>query len=290
MNTHPHRERFPPRFPEGRRRAFRRSHRRRACPCVRAIRRSRAARPGCRRGATWTPNAFVRIGADNTVTVISKHLEMGQGSYTGLATLVADELDAAWSQVRVEGAPADATRYNNTLWGPMQGTGGSTAIANSWDQLRQAGAAARAMLVAAAAQRWNVPASSITVKDGVLLHAASKRKATFGELANAAAALPVPADAKPKDPKDWVYIGKHVPRKDARAKITGAATFTQDVKLQDMLTAVVAHAPRIGARHTGLRCGRVEDDSRHPPGRRDPDAASRCWPRTSGPRSKVAMR
>jgi isoquinoline 1-oxidoreductase subunit beta len=200
--------------------------------------------------ASWTPNAFVRIGADNTVTVISKHLEMGQGSYTGLATLVADELDAAWGQVRVEGAPADAARYNNTLWGPMQGTGGSTAIANCWDQLRQAGASTRAMLIAAAAKRWNVPAASITVKDGVLLHAASKRKATFGELATAAAALPVLGDAKPKDPKDWVYIGKHVPRKDARAKITGAATFTQDVKLPDMLTAVVAHAPRIGARHT----------------------------------------
>jgi isoquinoline 1-oxidoreductase beta subunit len=202
--------------------------------------------------ATWAPNAFVRIGADNTVTVIAKHLEMGQGSYTGLATLVADELDASWAQVRVEGAPADASRYNNTLWGPMQGTGGSTAIANSWDQLRQAGASARAMLVAAAAQRFNVPASSITVKDGVLLHAASKRKATFGELANAAAALAVPADVKPKDPKDWIYIGKHVPRKDARAKANGTATFTQDIKLPDMLTAVVAHAPRIGARHASF--------------------------------------
>src|SRR5688572_32375916 len=113
---------------------------------------------------------------------------MGQGSYTGLATVVADELDAAWNQVRVEGAPADASRYNNTRWGPMQGTGGSTTIANSWDQLRAAGAAARAMLVAAAAQRWSVPASSIAVKNGVVLHEASKRKATFGELANAAAA------------------------------------------------------------------------------------------------------
>jgi isoquinoline 1-oxidoreductase beta subunit len=203
---------------------------------------------GTAAAGVFSPNAFVRIGADNTVTVISKHLEMGQGSYTGLATLVADELDAAWSQVRVEGAPADASRYNNLMWGPMQGTGGSTALENSWDQLRQAGAAARAMLVAAAAQRWKVEASSLVVKDGVVLHAASKRKATFGELANAAAALPVPTDAKPKDPKDWVYIGKHAARKDARAKITGAAIFTQDFKLPDMLTAVVAHSPRIGGR------------------------------------------
>src|SRR5688572_3810836 len=104
--------------------------------------------------AALSPNAFVRIGADNTVTVMAKHLEMGQGTYTGLATLVAEELDADWAQVRVEGAPADAKLYNNLFWGPAQGTGGSTAIANSYDQLRKAGATARAMLVAAAAQEW----------------------------------------------------------------------------------------------------------------------------------------
>ena len=205
-------------------------------------------RAGATAAAAWTPNAFVRIGADNTVTVISKHLEMGQGSYTGIATIVADELDAAWGQVRVEGAPADASRYNNLNWGPMQGTGGSTAIANSWNQLRQAGASARAMLVAAAAQRFNVPASSLTVKDGVVLHAASKRKATFGELAGAAAALPVPPDVKPKEAKDWVYIGKHTRRVDGRAKGNGTATFTQDLKLKGMLVAVVARPPRFGAK------------------------------------------
>ena len=102
--------------------------------------------------ARFAPNAFVRIGADNTVTVIVKHLEMGQGTYTGLPTLVAEELDADWSQIRAEGAPADAKRYNNLFWGEAQGTGGSTAIANSYEQLRKAGAAARAMLVAAAAR------------------------------------------------------------------------------------------------------------------------------------------
>lgn len=102
----------------------------------------------------FEPNAFLRIGADNSVTVISKHLEMGQGTYTGLATILADELDADWQQVRVEGAPADAKRYNNLFWGPTQGTGGSTAMANSWTQMRQAGATGRAMLVSAAAKRW----------------------------------------------------------------------------------------------------------------------------------------
>src|SRR5512144_448861 len=146
----------------------------------------------------FEPNAFVKIGRDNTVTVIVKHLEMGQGVYTGLPTLVADELDAAWSQVRVEGAPADASRYNNLLWGPAQGTGGSTAIANSFEQYRQAGAAAREMLVAAAAAQWKVPAESITVKNGVVAHASGK-KATFGELADAAAKQPVPATVKLKD-------------------------------------------------------------------------------------------
>ena len=192
------------------------------------------------------PNAFVRIGRDNTVTVISKHLEMGQGSYTGLATLVAEELDASWGQVKVEGAPADAKLYNNLSWGPAQGTGGSSSIANSWDQLRRAGATARAMLVAAAAKRWNVPAASITVKDGVVSSGA--KKATFGELADAAAKEPVPATVKLKDPKDFVLIGKHVPRKDSRAKSNGTALFTADVKLPDMLSAVVAHPPRFGAK------------------------------------------
>jgi isoquinoline 1-oxidoreductase beta subunit len=114
------------------------------------------------------------------------------------------------------------------------------------------------MLIAAASQRWNVPADSIAVKDGVVLHAASKRKATFGELAAAASALPVPTGVKVKDPKDWVYIGKHAARKDARAKANGTAIFTQDFKLPDMLTAVVAHAPRFGAKRTSFDASAVQ--------------------------------
>ncbi|MEP7182449.1 MAG: xanthine dehydrogenase family protein molybdopterin-binding subunit [Betaproteobacteria bacterium] len=205
-----------------------------------------AAAQGAAPAPALDPGAFVRIGRDNTVTVIAKHLEMGQGTYTGLATIVAEELDAAWEQVRVEGAPADAKRYNNLFWGPAQGTGGSTAMANSWDQLRNVGAAARMMLVAAAAKQWNVPAASIAVKGGVV--SSGGRKATFGDLADAAAAMPVPTDIKLKDPKDFVLIGKHVPRKDARAKTNGTAQFTADVRLPDMLTAVVAHPPKFGAK------------------------------------------
>ena len=198
------------------------------------------------------PAPFVRIGSDDTVTVIVKHVELGQGTYTGLPTLVAEELDAAWPQIRVEGAPADASVYKNLLWYEFfkldaQGTGGSSAMANSYQQYRQAGAAARAMLIAAAAAEWNVAPESIAVKQGVLTHA-SGRKATFGQLAQAAAKQPVPSSPKLKEPKDFVYIGKSAARTDSKAKSTGAAVFTQDVELPGMLTAVVAHPPRFGAR------------------------------------------
>ncbi len=202
---------------------------------------------GAAPAVAFEPNAFVRIGADNSVTVISKHLEMGQGTYTGLATILAEELDADWGQIAVEGAPADASRYNNLFWGPAQGTGGSTAMANSWEQLRKAGATARAMLVQAAADRWGVPAGEITVHKGVVSHRGSNREATFGNLAVAAAALPAPEAVRLKDPRDFVYIGKHVPRTDSPAKSDGSAIYTQDIKLEGMLTALVAHPPRFGA-------------------------------------------
>ncbi|MDY0014034.1 MAG: xanthine dehydrogenase family protein molybdopterin-binding subunit [Rhodocyclaceae bacterium] len=201
---------------------------------------------------SFEPNAFLRIGSDNSVTVISKHLEMGQGTYTGLATIVAEELDAAWSQVRVEGAPADAKRYNNLFFGPFQGTGGSTAMANSWQQLRQAGASARAMLVRAAARKWKVPEGEIQVADGVLSHPPSRRKAPFGELAVAASTEAVPETISLKDPGDFKLVGRRAPRKDAADKITGRARFTQDVQLPDMQVALVAHPPRFGAKVKGF--------------------------------------
>jgi isoquinoline 1-oxidoreductase subunit beta len=203
---------------------------------------------GERAASAFEPNAFVRIGTDDTVTVIVKHLEMGQGTYTGLPTIVAEELDARWDQVRAEGAPANARLYNNLFWGPAQGTGGSTAIANSWEQLRRAGAAARQMLVQAAAERWQVPAGEIQVRDGVLTHGGGRR-ATFGELAEAAANHPVPADVRLKDPADFRLIGNpEIRRKDSAGKIDGSAVFTQDVRLPGILTALVIHPPRFGAR------------------------------------------
>ena len=199
------------------------------------------------RGAPFAPNAFVRIGVDGTVTVLSKHLEMGQGAYTGLATLVAEELDAAWAQVRVVGAPADAKIYNNLFWGSVQGTGGSTSIANAYTQMRRAGAAARAMLVAAAARQWGVPAHTVTVCEGRIR--AGDRTAGFGEFAELAARETVPAEPPLKTPERFQLIGKDtLPRKDAAAKIDGTAVYTQDIQLPGMKTAVVAHPPRFGAK------------------------------------------
>lgn len=194
----------------------------------------------------WSPEAFVSVGPDNTVTVFSKHTEMGQGIYTGLATVVAEELDAAWSQVRVVGAPADEETYRNLDY-DEQLTGGSTSLHNSWDQLRQVGAAMRHMLVAAAAVEWAVPASEIEVSDGELRHPANGKFARFGDLAEQAATQPVPQSVRLKSSNAYKLVGKVLPRTDVPAKLSGEAIYTQDFTLPDMLTAVVAHPPRFGA-------------------------------------------
>ena len=191
------------------------------------------------------PNAFVRVAPDNTVTVIIKHLEMGQGVYTGLAAIVAEELDADWSQMRAEHAPADVKLYANLAFG-IQGTGGSTAVANSWDQLRRAGAMARAMLVTAAAQTWKVPAGEISVRDGVVSHAASKRTATFGALAQRAATLTPPKEVQLKDPAGFTLLGRELPRLDNVGKTTGTAIYALDVVQPGMVYAAVARPPRFG--------------------------------------------
>src|SRR5215469_2742163 len=192
---------------------------------------------------------FVRIDPDSTVTVICKHLEAGQGVWTGLPAIVAEELDASWQQMRVENAPAKVPMYGNLIaGGKMQFTGGSSAVANSWEQLRQAGATARAMLIAAAAQRWGVSAGEVTVSEGVVAHPSGKQ-ATFGELAGSAAKLPVPTDVKLKDPSQFKIIGREkLPRLDARDKSTGKQQFAIDVMLPGMMTAVIMRPPRFGAK------------------------------------------
>ena len=199
-------------------------------------------------------NAFVRVAPDGTVTVLSKHLEMGQGPYTGLTTIVAEELDADWSQMRVAAAPADDDVYKNLAFG-LQGTGGSTSIANSYEQLRKAGATARAMLVAAAAQEWGVPASEITVVAGHIRHEGSGKDAGFGEFADKAAAMDPPGDVQLKDPKDFVLIGKDRHKLDTDEKTNGKAIFTLDVLADDMLIALVAHSAHFGATVKGFDDG-----------------------------------
>jgi isoquinoline 1-oxidoreductase beta subunit len=207
----------------------------------------------------FMPNAFLRIAPDNTVTVISKHLEMGQGVYTGLPTIVADELDADWSQIRVESAPADAKRYGNLAWGgTSQGTGGSTSTTNSWDQLRRAGATARAMLIAAAAQTWKVDARTLRAENGFVIDTQGKRRTSYGELASLAATLTPPEDVKLKTPKQWKLIGKHVPRTDSVDKSTGKAIYASDIRLPGMLTALVMRPPLFGAKTKGFNAEAVK--------------------------------
>ena len=190
-----------------------------------------------------TFNAFLKITPDSKVTIAVKHLDMGQGVSTGLTSLVAEELDASWEQMEWEFAPADATKYNNLFWGPSQGTGGSSSIANSYMQLRQAGAAARAMLVAAAAAEWKVPAAEIRVSKGIISH--GNRTSNFGALAAKASLLAAPQQPTLKDPKDFQFIGKSIPRKESAEKTSGQAIYTQDIQLPGMLTALVAYPPQL---------------------------------------------
>lgn len=191
-------------------------------------------------------NAFVKIGTDDTVTVLSKHIEFGQGPFTGLSTIVAEELDADWSQMRAVHSPADDKIYGNLAFG-LQGTGGSTSIANSYDQLRKAGATARAMLVAAAAAEWGVPAAEITVEKGRIKHAGSGKESGFGAFADKAATQTPPAEPILKDPKDFVLIGQELPKLDTVSKTNGTAVFTLDITADNMLYAVVAHPDHFGA-------------------------------------------
>ncbi|MBZ9655187.1 xanthine dehydrogenase family protein molybdopterin-binding subunit [Phyllobacterium lublinensis] len=191
-------------------------------------------------------NAFIKIGPDDTVTVLSKHIEFGQGPFTGLATIVAEELDADWSQMRAVHSPADDKGYANLAFG-LQGTGGSTSIANSYEQLRNAGATARAMLIAAAAAEWSVPASEITVEKGRIKHAGSGKESGFGALADKAATQTPPTTPKLKDPKDFALIGQELPKLDTVGKTDGTAVFTLDITADGMLYAVVAHPEHFGA-------------------------------------------
>ncbi|MEM9813205.1 MAG: xanthine dehydrogenase family protein molybdopterin-binding subunit [Pseudomonadota bacterium] len=187
---------------------------------------------------------FVHIAPDSTVTVIVKHLDKGQGTATGLATLVAEELDAAAEQVTTDFAPANAEVYANLLFG-IQGTGGSTAISNSFEQYRQAGATAKALLKAAAAEAWGVDVAEVSVAGGQV--SAGANTASFGELAGRASQLTPPGEVALKAPEDWVYIGKSFPRVDVAGKTKGSVgMYGMDVQLDDMAVAVLTKPPLFG--------------------------------------------
>jgi isoquinoline 1-oxidoreductase subunit beta len=197
-------------------------------------------------GSAAELNPFIRIGGDEVVTILVNHSEMGQGVYTSLPMLVAEELECDWKNIRVEAAPVGPAYYH-TQWGDVQGTGGSTSVASEWERLRRAGAAAREMLVAAAAETWNVDPASCRVENGTVLNSTGK-KLTYGQLAEKAASLPVPHSLQLKDPSSFRIIGISAKRLDAPEKTDGTGIFGIDVTLPGMLTAVVAKPPVFGAR------------------------------------------
>lgn len=193
----------------------------------------------------FAPNAWLRLTADGTVTVMCGSAEMGQGVLTAIPMMLAEELDADWKKVRVMQAPVDKA-YDNPMFG-MQATGGSTTVRAHWEPLRKAGAAAREMLVAAAAAQWKVPASECRTEAGQVIHT-SGRKLAYGALVPAATKLAVPAEPRLKDPKDFRLLGKRINRLDTPGKINGTAKFGIDAQVPGMLVAVMARAPQPGAK------------------------------------------
>src|SRR5947208_8069139 len=190
------------------------------------------------------PNAFVRIAPDESVTVLLAHSEMGQGIWTTLAMLVAEELDCDWSRIHVEHAPA-APAYAHTMFG-MQMTGGSTTTWSEFERYRTVGAMAREMLVRAAAQKWKADAKKLRTENGYIYK--GKEKLSYGQVAAAAEKLAPPATVKLKEAKDFKLLGKPMRRLDSPEKITGKARFGMDVQFPGLRTAMVARGPVFGAK------------------------------------------
>ena len=191
-------------------------------------------------------NAFVRIAPDNTITIVIPSSEMGQGVSSSLAMVLAEELDADWTRVRTEFAPADPA-YKNLLYG-LQLTGGSTTVRSFWEPMAKTGAAARQMLVASAAARWKIDPSELSTSDGRVAHKASKRTATYGELAADAAKQTPPAEPVRKDPALYKLVGKRVRRLDTFSKVTGRAVYGMDTQLPGLLVASIAMPPVHGSK------------------------------------------
>lgn len=204
-----------------------------------------AARLAEAASSDFRPNAYLRVGADNRVTVVVGLSEMGQGVLTAIPQIVADELDADWSHVRVEQAPADEA-YANPLF-HTQATGGSRSVNGHWDPMRKAGAAAREMLVAAAAKSWKADPSECRTERSMVIHKSGK-KVSYGKLASAAAKQPMPKEPKLKDPSEYKIIGQPLKRLDTPHKVNGSGKYGMDVRLPGMLTAVMARPPVPGGK------------------------------------------
>lgn len=207
-------------------------------------------------GPVLTPNAWIRIAQDSTVTVVVNHSEMGQGIFTALAMIVAEELDADWSKVRTEMASMDPI-YANPAIG-MQATGGSTSVRTCWDELRKAGAVTRALLISAAAATWGVPVRECQTVSGKVVHESSGRALSYGDLTAKAATMPVPREAPLKKRSDFKLIGKGAPRLDAWEKIQGTAVFGVDVRLEGLLHATVLHPPVYGGKFKSVELSKAK--------------------------------
>jgi CO/xanthine dehydrogenase Mo-binding subunit len=192
-------------------------------------------------GATFMPNAWLRIDTDGIVTVTVARSEMGQGVLTSMPMIVAEELDADWKNIRIEQANAHPTKYGS------MSTGGSFSVRGSWQTLRTAGATARKLLIAAAAQTWGVDESSCRAENGVVVHSTGK-KLSYGELATAAAKLPVPTQIRLKDPKDFKILGKRMPKLDTPSKVNGSAKFGVDIRVPGMVFASIEKCPVFGGK------------------------------------------
>jgi isoquinoline 1-oxidoreductase subunit beta len=196
----------------------------------------------------FAPNAFIRIGSDGQIVLTVPYVEMGQGTYTSIPMLIAEELEVDLSQIRLEHAPPNEKLYGNPLLGGIQATGNSNAVRASWKPLREAGAIARAMLISAAAKRWNVDPASCRAQKGEALHAATGRRFTYGDLAADAARVPVPENVALKRSEDFKLIGTPAKRLDAPAKVNGSAAYGIDVRPPGVKIATLAQSPVFGGR------------------------------------------
>src|ERR1700737_4747288 len=222
---------------------------------VRALAPTEPVQPPDDTTGKFAPNAFIRIDTAGHTTLVMPQVEMGQGIYTGVAMILAEELDADFSSVVLEHAPANQKLYANPAFG-IQATGGSTSLRVFWQPLRDAGAGARAMLVQAAAQQWQVEPASCTTSNGVVMHTGSGRKLSYGALAASAGSQTPPKDVALKDPKDFVFIGKPLKRFDTPDKVHGKAVYGIDAILPEMKFATLAACPVFRG-----RVGKVDDSA-----------------------------